>query len=162
MKIIKVSAECDKESLLAAIKDSENTNKNVKFDEKRGRPVMFLKEKKKSITLTCKYVGGATRDNGFLVGTYFLGKVKEKDGRSTVSGVVWTAPIFHALLLCMLVAFIVQCIYMNGFSVIPLCALAFDVVLFWNEFAKQGIIGRYLSRAARRAENESKQKNGGT
>lgn len=154
MKLINVTAECGKEGVLAALKDSERTNKNVRFDEKRGRPVMFLKEKRRGITLSCKYVGGNTRDNGFVVGTYFLGSVKEKKGKTTVRGVVWTAPIFHALIIGMLIAFIIQCIYLKGFSVIPLCALAFDIVLFWNEFGKQGIIKRYIYRALRRAENE--------
>lgn len=154
MKFVNVTAECGKEELLAALRDSGQTNKNVKFEEKRGRPVMFLKEKRKSITISCKYVGGASRDNGFIVGTYFLGKIKEKADGCKVRGVVWTAPIFHAALLCMLIAFVIQCIYLKGFSVIPLCAIAFDVVLFWNEFAKQGIISRYIGRAARRAEKE--------
>jgi hypothetical protein len=117
---------------------------------------MFLKEKRRCITLSCKYVGGNTKDNGFVVGTYFLGSVKEKNGKTAVRGVVWTAPVFHTLLLGMLVAFIIQCIYLEGFSVIPLCALAFDIVLFWNEFGKQGIIKRYISRALRKAENEKK------
>ena len=154
MKLINVKAECDRESLLAAIRDSEGTNRNVKFDEKHGRPVMFLKEKGNRVSINCKYVGGATRDNGFIVGTYFVGRLKEKDGVTTVKGVVWTAPVFHAVLIGMLIAFIVQCVYLQGFSVIPLCAVAFDIVLFWNEFAKQGIIARYLSRAARRAEKK--------
>ena len=154
MKFIKEYAECGKEEFLTALKDSENTNKKVHFDEKRGKPTMFVKEKGNSIKITCKYIGGNTRDNGFIVGTYFIGKIKEKDGVSTLSGVVWTAPIFHFLMLAMLVVFIIQCIYMKGFSVVPFCLLAFDLVMFWPEFGKQGIIKRYIARARKRAENK--------
>ena len=161
MKIINIKAECGKETLISTLRDSEKVNKNIRFDERRGKPVMFLTEKGKRTKITCKYIGGNTKDNGFIVGTYFTGKITEKEGVSSVRGVIFTAPIFHTVLLLMLVAFVIQCIYLKGFSVIPLCALAFDAVLFWNEFAKQGIISRYIARAAKRAEAENKNQNGG-
>lgn len=161
MKIINQKAQCDKGALLAALADSESTNRNVRFDERRGKPTIFMTEKGERIRLTCKYIGGNTVDNGFIVGTYFTGRVTEKNGVSSVRGILWTAPIFHLILIAMLVAFIIMCIYRQGFSIIPLCAVAFDIVLFWNEFAKQGIISRYIARAAKRAEAE-KNKNGGS
>lgn len=153
MKLIKCSADVSRDDFLLALSDSENTNKNVRFDEKLGKPSMFVKEKGNRIKIACKYIGGNTKDNGFLEGTYFLGTLKEKNGVSTICGVVWTAPIFHLLMIAMLAVFIAQCIFMRGFSVIPICLVAFDVVMFWNEFKKQGIISRYVNRAARLAKN---------
>ena len=156
MKLIKCQTETNRENFLLALSDSENTNRNVRFDEKLGKPTMLVKEKGNRIKISCKYIGGNTRDNGFLEGTYFLGTLREKGGVSTLRGVVWTAPIFHLIMLAMLVVFIVQCIFMKGFSVIPICLVAFDVVMFWNEFKKQGIISRYIQRAARLAQNNQK------
>ena len=161
MKIINLKADCTAEALASAIRDSEKTNRNIRFDERRGRPAMLVTEKGKRLRITCKYVGGTTRDNGFIVGTYFTGRVTEKNGAASVRGVVWTAPVFHAVLFAMLAVFIIQCIYLKGFSVIPFCAVAFDIVLFRTEFAKQGIISRYIARAAKRAEAENKKSNGG-
>ncbi len=150
MKLVKEIIDAPKEAFLDMLRDGEKTNQNVKFDEKRGKPTMFVKEKGNRIKITCKYIGGNTRDNGFIVGTYFTGSLKEKNGVTVLSGVIWTAPIFHLLMLIMLAVYIAQCIYLGGFSVIPLCLIAFDVVMFWNEFAKQGIIRRYIARAARK------------
>lgn len=152
MKLVKYTARTCRDNFISVLSDSEGTNKNVRFDERLGKPTMFVKEKGSRVRINCKYIGGNTRDNGFLEGTYFLGTLREKDGVSTLSGVIWTAPIFHLIMIILLAVSVVQCVYMKGFSPIPLCLAAFDVVMFLNEFKKQGIINRYLARAVRRAE----------
>ena len=78
MKLIDLSAECERARMLDIIRDSAFVNDRVQFDEKKGRPNIKVKEKGERITIKCEMVGGATRDNGFLIGTYFSGKLVEK------------------------------------------------------------------------------------
>ena len=47
----------------------------------------------------------------------------------------------------MFVFFIIQCFSVGGFSPIPVILLGFDIVMFKDEFRKQGIIKRYIFRA---------------
>ena len=101
-------------------------------------------------------IGGPTKDNGFFVGTYFSGRLSEKDGRTKLKGIITTAPIYHLFLIALVVVFIIQCFRLRGFSVIPPIIIIFDIFMFKNEFKKQGYIKRYLYRAARRMCENSK------
>jgi hypothetical protein len=153
MKFIKVRSTATKDALISQLSDNESTNRNVKFDdEKRGKPHIRVKQNGDKLTLRCQYLGGASKDNGFLEGTYFKGKIKECDGYCEISGIAVTAPIFHFLMLVLIGVFIYQCITLGGISPIPICIVIFDIFMFWGEFKKQGIIERYIARAARRAE----------
>ena len=154
MKIIHLKVDAPRDELVSMLKNNDAVNKNVKFNTGKGIPHIHLKENGERIKLTCEYMGGATKDNAFFNGTRFSGKITEKDGCSTVKGVVTTAPIFHLCLAIMFVAFIVFCIVRKGFSVVPICLIVFDVFMYWNEFKKQGIIQRYLYRAAKRLEDK--------
>ena len=60
------------------------------------------------------------------------------------------------IILVLIALFIVQCFRLRGISVVPPILVIFDLFMFKNEFKKQGIIKRYLNRAARRI-YESKQ-----
>ena len=156
MKIVKLSSECTRDEIVSLIKNYELVNANVIFDPKLGKPIFKLKEKGNSLRITCEFLDGRSRDNEFLVGTYFKGRITEKDGVTTLVGVVTTAPIYHSALILMLGAFILQCIRFGGFSPVPIILLAFSFLLFRKEFKKQGIIKRYLDRVFRYTEKNKK------
>lgn len=152
MKFISLDFPISKEETLALISDNARVNRNVNFDERRGKPLMKVKDKGEGkIKITCEMLERPTKDNGFLVGTYFTGKLTEKNGGTRLRGVIMTAPIYHLVLIALVVLFIVQCIYLKGFSVIPVIIVIFSLFMFKDEFRKQGYIARYLQRASRRA-----------
>ncbi len=151
MKFINIEYDAPREEVMRMLIDNEAVNKNVRFEEGNGKPLMKIKEKKNDkIRITCEMIGRATRDNGFLVGTYFSGKLIEKNGRTKLQGIILTAPIYHLALVAMLVIFILKCIDLKGLSVVPVLLVIFDIFMFKDEFKKQGYISRYLARAARR------------
>ena len=151
MKFIDVTYSGGAEEVLKLLSDNDRVNEGVNFDDSRGIPHMRIKRRENGrFKMTCELVGGPTKDNGFLVGTYFSGKAIEKDGVTRIKGVITTAPIYHAILVLLIGFFIFQCIRLGGFSVIPPVIVAFDIVMFWKEFKKQGYIERYLKRASRR------------
>ena len=155
MKILNLASSISREELLAFIADSDRVNDRVRFDENKGKPRMHIKEKGSWLRISCEMVGGANRDNGFLEGTYFLGRLAEKDGATRLRGVVLTAPIYHLLIAAIMVIYVIRSISLGGFNPVPLLLLGFSILMFKNEFAKQGIIERYLKRAIKRAENET-------
>ena len=156
MKLVRIKTRASKEELFSNIKNHELVNRGVVFDEKIGRPTMKVKEKGNRIRITCELVDRATKDNNFLVGTYFSGSLTENDGVCTLSGVILTAPLYHLALFGLFIAFIVMCIQKGGFSVMPIFLIAFDIMMFNTEFKKQGIIKRYLERAVRITEKANK------
>ncbi len=157
MQFINIVYEASLTEVLKTLRDNEFVNHGVRFEEGRGVPHMRIKERKNGkINLTCELLGKATKDNGFLVGTYFSGKLTEENGVTRLKGIITTAPIYHAGLIALLGVFIYQCFYIGGFSVIPPILLVFDYFLFKEEFRKQGYIKRYLYRAARKIREEKK------
>jgi hypothetical protein len=149
MKFVNIETSHSKEELIALIRDNEKVNPNMRADERRGKPVMKINEKGNRIKIKCEMIGGASKDNGFLVGTYFSGKISEKKGKTRLKGVILTAPIYHLCLIALLCLFALQCIKMKGFSPVPIILLLFDLLLFEEEFKKQTYIYSYLNRAAR-------------
>jgi len=151
VKFIDITYDGGEDDVLRLLSDNDTVNKGVNFDESRGIPRMRIKRKEKGrFKMTCELVGGPTKDNGFLVGTYFIGRAVETYGKTRVKGVITTAPIYHAILALFIGVFIFQCIRVGGFSVVPPIIVAFDILMFWKEFKKQGYIERYLRRASRR------------
>lgn len=151
MKFINIDFPAKKDEVISMITDNEAVNKNVRFEEGKGKPFMKVKIKNNDkIRMTCEMLGKATRDNGFLVGTYFAGRLVEKSDKTVLKGVILTAPIYHLFMMILVVVFILQCFYLKGFSVIPILLVGFDIFMFKDEFKKQGYIKRYLHRAARR------------
>lgn len=130
--------------------DNDRVNENVRFDGAPGKPLMKLKEKSGRLRITCEFTGRATKDNGFIIGTFFLGRIKEKDGKTVLRGIITTDPLFHLLIIGLFAFFVVQCIINKGFSVMPIFVVLFDLMLYKDEFKKQGYIQRYLFRAIRR------------
>ena len=159
MKFVNFRSTVSSEELFGAISDNSFVSDGVKFNDKGTRPYMHVKDKGNGrLKIKCEMMGGPTKDNGFLEGTYFKGRIKECDGGSKISGIIVTAPIFHILLAVLTVAIIIQCIYLKAINVIPIFAVAFDIVMFYNEFKKQGYIRRYLIRAISRLEKNARKR----
>ena len=156
MKLIKLESSATKEELLAMLSDNERVNKGVAFDDRRGTPFMHVKESEGKIRIKCEYIGGASKDNAFIDGTRFSGKITEKNGRTEIKGVITTALIFHLILAAFFIAFIGMCIVRQGFSVVPLCLIVFDIFMYKDEFKKQGLIERYLMIAVKKLENDKR------
>ena len=150
MRIVKYKANVTRAELISFLQNNEAVNKNVRFENETKIPYIHVNEKGERVKIRCEYMGGATKDNAFLEGTSFSGKIRECEGGCEISGVITTAPIFHTVLFLMFAAFIVMCIIKQGFSVVPLCLIVFDIFMYKDEFRKQGIIDRYIARAVRR------------
>ncbi len=158
MKFIDITFDGASDDVLKFISDNNSVNAGVVFDESRGVPTMRVKRKENGkIKITCELIGGPTRDNGFFVGTYFTGKITETSEGARLKGIITTAPIYHLFLIVLIGVFIFQCIRLGGFSVIPPIIVAFDILMFWKEFKKQGYIERYLKRAQRKIRYRSAQ-----
>lgn len=154
MKLIKMRTRASRAELLSILSNSDLVNDGVAFNEKKGRPRMLVKEGKgDAITVSCKLVGGATKDNGFVLGaTKFRGRLTERDGVTTLSGVILTAPVYITVLVALLALFVGMCIYLGGFNPVPPICFIFGLYLISGEYAKQGMIDRYFRRAIKRAE----------
>ena len=146
MKFINLKIEAPRDEVLSFISDNRRVNSNVKFDEKRGTPIMHFKEKGEKITVTCEMINKPTKDNGFLIGTYFKGKLTETDGVTTLKGVIVTAPLYHLVWFTLLCVLIWQCFYYTAISALPILFVAFEFIMYSQEFRKQGYIKRYFER----------------
>ena len=151
MKKIILKSELTIDRILEVIKDSDFVNDRVKFEDNVGKPTLQIKQKNNRIRMRCEMIGGPTKDNGFLEGTYFSGSIEEKNGETVLKGIIITAPIYHTILAFLMTFFVYQCISIGGFNPVPVILLVFSFMMFKNEFKKQGIIERYLIRAFKRA-----------
>ncbi len=147
MLFVNYKIHAPREDVRTALLDGRLIAEKEKFADEGMAPKFHIKEKEECIKITCEMTGGATKDNGFLVGTYFRGKLTEKNGVTAIKGIVTTAPIYHFILIALLAFFIYKCIAEGGFSVMPITLVAFDVFMFWREFKKQSLIKRYIFRA---------------
>ena len=118
-----------------------------KIDTSKGIPRLLIKDKGEKVKIKCEMLGRATKDNAFLEGTEFHGKIKEVDGKTYVNGVILTAPIYHSALILLFSFFIYRCITLGGISFTPIILLAFSLMMFMGEFKKQSIIKRFILRA---------------
>ena len=157
MHFVNLQFRAGKDEVLSAISNNEYVNRNVRFEEENVKSLMKIREKNGKIKITCEMLGKPTKDNGFLVGTYFSGKLTEKNGVTKLKGIILTAPIYHLVMLALVGVFIYQCTHLKGFSVVPIFLVLFSLFMFKDEFKKQGFINRYLHRACRRL-NEDKNK----
>ena len=152
MKRIRLDTRLSRAELIDTINNSEFVNDKVKFDDKKGRPKIHVKDNGKRVKLRCEMVGGPTKDNGFLEGTYLVGKLTEKDGVTKLRGIILTAPIYHTFIILLMALYVMKCIELGGFNPVPILLLAFSIMMFKKEFEKQGTIERYLLRAFKRAD----------
>ena len=152
MKFIKLDTRLSRTELIETVNNAEFVNDKVKFDDKKGKPKIHVKDNGKKVKLKCEMVGGPTKDNGFLEGTYFVGSFKETATGTHVRGIILTAPIYHTMLLLLALFYAYRCITLGAFNPVPLILLIFSIAMFKGEFEKQGTIERYLHRAIKRAE----------
>lgn len=148
MQFISYDIHAPKNEVFASLYENDKIVEQEKFETSRGVPNIHIREKKNNkIKITCEFTGRATKDNGFLEGTYFIGRLSEADGVTKIKGIVLTAPIYHSIIAILFIYFVFQCIVLGGFSPIPIIALVFSFVMFRDEFKKQNIIKRYIFRA---------------
>ena len=147
MKFVNYDIHATKEQVIDSLKENDKIVEQEKFDQSKGKPKIHITEKgNDKIKIKCEYVGGRTKDNAFLEGTYFVGKLYEKDNVTKICGIIVTAPIYHMIIAILLVFFVYQCISLKGFSMVPIIALAFSFIILRDEFKKQNIIKRYIFR----------------
>ena len=147
MLFVNYKIHADRDTVMSVLRDNNLVVEEENYDTSNGKPKMHIKEKGGRVKIKCEMTGRPTKDNGFLEGTYFLGKVREKNGVSKVSGIILTAPIYHFIFLCLFGFFIFRCISLGAISAIPIILVIFDVFMFYGEFKKQSLIKRYIFRA---------------
>ena len=147
MLFVNYKINATRENIMNVLSDSDRVVSEEKYDTSRGKPKMHVKEKSGAIKIKCEMTGRPTKDNGFLEGTYFRGRITERDGESRVNGVIVTAPIYHTVFILMFAYFIYLCFSLGGFSVTPILLVGFDLILFRDEFRKQKLIKRYIFRS---------------
>lgn len=147
MLFVNYDIHAKREEVMSSLLENDRIVEQEKYDTSKGVPKIHIKEKGDRIKITCTYTGGNTKDNGFLEGTYFMGKMLESDGKTVMRGIILTAPIYHAVLAIIFCLFIYQCISLGGFNPVPVVLLVFSIFMFRDEFRKQKIIKRYIFRA---------------
>ena len=152
MKLVKLDIHTAREEFLDIVRDNRIVNEGVRFGEDGAVPTAEIKERRSLVRIRCRMVGGASRDNGFFFGTFFLGTLKEKDGATRMRGVIVTEPLVHLIWLAIVVYFITVCINIGGISLVPIFLSLLLYAMFRPEYKKQPVLYRYLQRAARRAE----------
>lgn len=156
MKLINISTSHPKDEVLSFIQDNNRVNDGVRFDDKYGgKPLMHVKENDGKLRIKCEMINRPTKDNGFLAGTVFRGKITERDGVTTVSGMITTSVIYHIVLLALIVLVFVQMFTYSAYGLVSVLifAIGFEIMFFKDEFKKQGYIERYLKRAIKRLES---------
>ena len=155
MKFISISVPASREELLATVQDNRLVNEGVRFPEGQGTPTAELKAGKSLVRVRCRMVGAASRDNGFLFGTALVGRMRERDGVTTLSGVILTEPVLHLVWLGIVVYYLITCIRVGGISLFPIFLSLLFLFTFRSEYRKQEYLRRYLHRAARRFTKQS-------
>ena len=120
---------------------------------------MHVKHSGENLRINCEMINRASKDNGFIVGTFFKGKIRERNGETEIKGIILTAPLYHLIWFTLLALLVWQCIMYVAISALPILFVAFEIIMFSGEFKKQGYIKRYLMRAAAKM-NSARQKNG--
>ena len=127
--------------------DTERVESEEKYDTEKGIPKFHLKEYGKFLRIKCEMTGRATKDNGFIGGTSFIGRVTEKNGKTRVSGIITTSLIYHLVFIGLLITAICIGISIGGFPLTAVLLIPFDILMFKDEFKKQPLIKRYIFRA---------------
>ena len=151
MRFVNMEAACTEQELLQMLPRNDKVNEGVRFAEGEGKPLMHFKKKGKNIRMRCEILDRPTKDNGFLMGTYFAGRTKQVGDKTRLYGVIVTEPYFHLIWLALVAYFVWMCIAKAGFSVVPICLIVFVYFMFRGEYKKQPRIKAYLARACKRA-----------
>ena len=71
MRIVRLKTTVPAEEMRGILTDPDRVNRNVRFDEKSGTPKMKPSFRGDRLRVKCEMMNRPTKDNGFLVGTYF-------------------------------------------------------------------------------------------
>ena len=147
MLFLNYKIHAPRENVIAHLSDNERLIAEEKIDTSNGKPKLHLRIDGDKIKIGCEMMGRATKDNGFLEGTWFRGKITENDGITSIKGIILTAPIQHFIMAALFVVFVIRCISLGAINFVPIFLVAFDIMMFSGEFKKQGIIKRLVFRA---------------
>ena len=153
MKRVALDISASAERVLDMLTDNVAVNRGVRFDEREGTPTASIRRAKNGrVRIRCRMVGGTSRDNGYIEGTFFYGRLREVEGVTRVRGTIVTEPVFHTAFFALLAYFIYTCFRVGGFSVVPVCLAVFIPLMMRREYRKQAYLLSYMHRAARRLE----------
>ena len=147
MKIVNYKIQASGQDVRSALYDADLIVSKEKFEGAKGTPKFHVKDKNGLFRIKCEYTGTATKDNAFLEGPYFVGRLSEQENQTCLRGIILTAPIYHLIIATLFIFFIVQCIVQGGFTPVPIILLVFSIFMFKDEFKKQAIIKKYIFRA---------------
>ena len=147
MLFVKYDIHAPIDAVRQSLSENDKIISDERFDTSKGYPLIHTKENGEKIKMSCEFCGRARKDNAFLEGTYLLGNFFERDGVTTLKGIILTAPIYHSILILLFAFFIYRCFSLGGISIVPICLVIFSVFMFYDEFRKQKIIKRYIFRA---------------
>lgn len=148
MTFVNYDIHASREQVLLSLKENDLIVEQEKLASKKGIPRIHIFEKgSNKLKITCEYIGGQSKDNAFLEGTYFIGRLIEKNDVAIIKGIILTAPIYHSIIALLLAFFVYQCISVGGFTPVPIIAFFFSIYMYWYEFKKQKIIKKYIFRA---------------
>ena len=158
MHIVNYKIGAKREDVYKNLADTERVEAEEKYDASKGTPKFHVKEIGSYIRIKCEMTGRSTKDNGFIGGTSFFGKITEKDGKTRVSGLISTSLIYHIVFIAFFIAIICIGISIGGFSPTAIILVAFDILMFKDEFKKQPLIKRYILRALKITYKEQNEK----
>ncbi len=147
MLFVNYKINAEKELVLENLKNNELVVSEENFDLSKGKPKMHIKDKGERLKIKCEMTERATKDNGFLEGTYFIGSLKMEGDTSKIKGIILTAPIYHTIFFIMFAFVIAQAIIIGGIPITGIFLLLADMIMFSSEFKKQTLIKRYIFRA---------------
>ncbi len=158
MKRIKLQTVCPRASVMQMLLDNAHVNAGLNFDDREGAPTVQIKQGRDGrVRMRCYMVGGPTKDNGFIQGTFFVGRIREDAaGMCHVRGVIMTEPVFHLAFAALIVVAVVQMLKLGGVSLTPILLIPFVYFMFRKEYRKQEYLRRYILRAVRRLEKGEK------
>ena len=150
MKFVKLAIKVPKDELFAVMSKNDLVNEGSNVDDAHGKPHMTVTRKNDHVKIKCKMMGTSTADNGAIIGTYFKGKLTEKNGITVLKGIIVTSVLYHIVFSALVLFFLYKCISLGAISVLPICLIAVSYFLFRGEYRKQKIIKSYIYRAFRK------------
>ena len=147
MLFVNYTIDADRAKVLANIEDNDRVVAEEAYDTAKGKPKMHVKSKGALLKIKCEMTELPTKDNAFLEGTYFIGRLTQKNSTTALRGLILTAPIYHTVILALLAVIIFQAIIVKGIPLTAIFLVLFDIMMFKSEFSKQPLIKRYIFRA---------------
>ncbi len=147
MLFVNYKIDADRSLVLSNLKNNDLVVNEENFDTSKGKPRMHIKENGERLKIRCEMTARATKDNGFLEGTYFIGSLKMQGETSKIDGVILTAPIYHGIFLILFAVVIAQAFIIGGIPITGIFLVLADIIMFSQEFKKQSLIKRYIFRA---------------